>query len=292
LAKPLKACAKASTAGVERGGAAAGRARPGGCTRPVGVFDSGVGGLSVLRALRQALPHEHFIYVADTAYAPYGERSAAEITARTQALAASLVAHGAKALVVACNTATVVAVEHLRQRFTLPIVAIEPAIKPAVALSRSGVVGVLATAATVASTSVQRLCREWAGQATVHLVACPGWVEQVERGELHTEHTRALVATQVQPLLGKGADTLVMGCTHFPFLRAAIETVAGSNVHLVDPAPAVAQQLLRRLAAAGIQRTVGPVGATAFFTTGQCEAVRPVLRGLWGAEVGVSPWLA
>ena len=252
---------------------------------PIGVFDSGVGGLSVLRALRQALPGEDLLYAADSGHAPYGDRDAGFVTARALAMADFLHAAGAKAIVVACNTASVVAAAALRERYGLPIVAMEPAIKPAAGLTRSGVVGVLATAGTVASANVERLRREHAGGARVLLQACPGLVECVERGELDTARTRALLRRHVEPLLRAGADALVLGCTHYAFLAPTLREIAGPDVRLVDAAEAVARETVRRL---GALREPGPrTGGERFVTTGALAPARERLSALWGRSVDV-----
>ena len=259
----------------------------------IGVFDSGVGGLSVLRAIHDLLPNEALVYVADSGHAPYGDKSDAHITERTLTVGAWLARSGVKALTVACNTATVVAVQALRAQTHLPVVAIEPAIKPAAALTRSGVVGVLATQATVQSASVARLCAQYAGQARMVLQACPGWVEQVERADLNSPQTEAMLRRDVEPLLAQGADVLVLGCTHYPFLRETLAAIAGPNVTLIDPAEAVARELARRLG-----RPDGRPGAHAhasarvrFLTSGDVDQVRAVIAHLWnpGGEVDVQP---
>ncbi len=252
---------------------------------PIGVFDSGVGGLSVLRALRLALPGEDLLYAADSGHAPYGDRDAGFVTARALAMADFLQAAGAKAIVVACNTASVVAVAALRERFDLPIVAMEPAIKPAARLTRSGVVGVLATAGTVASANVERLCREHAGGARVLLQACPGLVECVERGELGDASTHALLRRYVEPLLQAGADTLVLGCTHYAFLAPALRDIAGPGVQLVDAAEAVARETVRRLGA--LRQDGARAGGERFVTTGALAPARQRLAMLWGGRVDV-----
>lgn len=258
----------------------------------IGVFDSGVGGLSVLREIRQRLPGEDLHYVADSAFAPYGDRSAAYIEARTQAIAQFLLTKNAKALVVACNTATGVAVSALREQISIPIVAIEPAIKPAVAQTRSGVVGVLATRQTVDSESVSRLLAAHGRDVRVLLQACPGLVELVEKGALDTPQTRSLLATYITPLIKQGADTLVLGCTHYPFLSHLIQEIAGPQVQIIDPAPAVALQLQRRLATDGLLQTqdceVGgePVkGNTVFWTSGSLVQASAIMSALWGHAV-------
>jgi glutamate racemase len=254
---------------------------------PIGVFDSGVGGLSVLRALRQALPGEDLLYVADSGHAPYGDRDAEFVIARAQAMSEFLRAAGAKAIVVACNTASVVAVAALRERCSLPIVAMEPAIKPAARVTHSGVVGVLATAGTVASANVERLCREHAGGARVLLQACPGLAECVERGELDSAATRALLQRYVEPLLQAGADTLVLGCTHYAFLAPALREIAGPGVALVDAAEAVARETMRRLGT--LARGGAGAGVEHFFTTGALAPARARFSALWGPVVDVQP---
>ena len=224
----------------------------------IGVFDSGVGGLSVLREIRHLMPSADLLYVADSGHAPYGERSAAFIAARVDTIATFFHQAGVTAIVVACNTASAVAALALRARFDMPVVAIEPAIKPAAQRTRSGVIGVLATPRTLQSPSIARLVDAHGRGVRVLMQACPGWVEQVERGELAGERTEALVARQIDPLLAQGADTLVLGCTHYPFLRDVIARLAGPNVELIDPAPAVARANLRDAWRAPQQGSVGP----------------------------------
>jgi glutamate racemase len=257
--------------------------------RPVGVFDSGVGGLSVLRAIRQGLPAERVIYVADSGYAPYGDRPREFIESRAIALADYLVSRDAKAIVVACNTATGAAAHVLRSRFSLPIVAMEPAVKPAALHTKSGIVGVLATTSTLASAKFLDLVDRHGAGVQVLVQPCPGLVEQVEAGELDTPRTRAMVESLVRPLLARGADTLVLGCTHYPFLRHAIEDVAGAGVTVIDPADAVARELHRRLDAAGLLASEDQQGSAEFLTTGPLDQVRPVISQLWSHPVDVRP---
>jgi glutamate racemase len=247
---------------------------------PVGVFDSGVGGLSVLREVRRELPHESLVYIADSGAAPYGDRPAAFIQERSVGVTRALIERGAKAVVVACNTATGAAVDVLRHEFTLPIVAIEPAVKPAAAVTRSGVVGVMATTVTIASTKLLRLVGQYPAPGGTEMQACPGLAEQVERGELDSAATRALVEQYVRPLVDKGADTIVLGCTHYAFIEPLIREVAGSGVAVIDPAPAVARELRRRL---GVESLLAPDDAVAreeFFTTGDPEQGTRVMSQL------------
>ena len=213
----------------------------------IGVFDSGVGGLSVLREIRREVPDQRVVYVADSGFAPYGDRDADFIEERSTAIVRFLMAQGVKAIVVACNTATGVAVERLRTTCAFPVVAIEPALKPAVAATRSGVVGVLATNATLASSRFANLLGRHGRNVRVIVRPCPGLAEQVEAGDLRGLVTRALVERYVYPLVEAGADSLVIGCTHYTFLAPLIREVAGATVAIYDPAPAVARELHRRL---------------------------------------------
>ena len=253
----------------------------------IGVFDSGVGGLSVLRAVRAALPHEHLVYAADSGHAPYGDQSEAHITQRTLAVGYWLAEQGVKAITIACNTATVVAAKTLREQTHLPVVAIEPAIKPAVALTRSGVVGVLATRQTVQSAAVARLVDLYGADKRILLQGCPGLVEHVERADLHSAETEALLRQFITPLIEQGADTLVLGCTHYPFLRDTIQRVAGQGVTLLDPAEAVARELARRLADNGSLCSANHQGHVQFFTSGDVTQAQAVMSHLWDAPLTV-----
>lgn len=254
---------------------------------PVGVFDSGMGGLSVLRKIRKTLPGEDLLYVADSGHAPYGDRSRDFIEGRVGAIADFFLGRQVKAIVVACNTATGVAVEGLRARCPVPVVAIEPAIKPAAGITKSGVVGVLATRQTIASARVSRLVALYGNSIRVLLQPCPGLVEQVERAELASPETGALVAGYVTPLLEKGADTIVLGCTHYPFLNPLIQAIAGPGVTVIDPAAAVARELGRRLIACDIAACSSRPGTERFWTSGPIDRAQTVMTELWGAGVVV-----
>ena len=253
----------------------------------IGVFDSGVGGLSVLRAIHAALPHEHLVYVADSGHAPYGDQSEAHITQRTLTVGHWLAEQGVKGITIACNTATVVAAKTLREQTHLPVVAIEPAIKPAVSLTRSGVVGVLATRQTVQSAAVARLVELYGADKRILLQGCPGLVEQVERADLHSAETEALLRQFITPLLEQGVDTLVLGCTHYPFLRNTIQRVVGDAVTLLDPAEAVARELVRRLTDSGSLSASCQSGHVQFFTSGDVAQAQVVMSHLWDAPLTV-----
>lgn len=221
----------------------------------IGVFDSGVGGISVLRELRALLPQEDFVYYADSGHCPYGGKPRAEIQARACAITETLLERGAKLVVVACNTATIAAVEHLRATYPVAFVGMEPAIKPAVAQTRSGVVGVLATGAALAGEKFHKLLAAHARDVRIITQPCPGLVECVESGDLEGPQTLALVQRYVEPLLAQGADMLVLGCTHYPFLRPLIQRIAGNGVSLIDTGAAVARQTQRLLQRDGLLAT-------------------------------------
>lgn len=244
-------------------------------------MDSGVGGLSILREIRNLLPSEDLLYVADSRHAPYGERPEAFIEARVAAIVEYLVAQDAKAVVIACNTATGVAVDALRARYAMPIVAIEPALKPAAAMTRSGVVGVLATHRTLESDRFARLRARHAAGVEVMIQPCPGLAEQVERGAFDSPETRRMVDGYVRPLIENGVDTLVLGCTHYPFLQGVIREAAGEGVAIVDPGDAVARELQRQLTREELLNGSGSSGAVRFVTSGAPAAVRPVIEALW-----------
>jgi glutamate racemase len=256
--------------------------------KPVGVFDSGVGGLSVLQALRLELPNEHFLYAADSGCAPYGDRPAAFVIERAITITDFLVGQGAKAAVVACNTATAVAVESLRARFLIPIVAIEPAVKPAASRTRSRVVGVLATTGTLSSPNVGKLLTSYGSDVEFVIQPCPGLADQVEKGELASYATRALVTRYLRPIIDKGADIVVLGCTHYPFLGPLIQDIAGPAVEIIDPATPVARELRRRLEGAGILNDSTAPGTERFWTTGAVEIVAPIVRQLWSPTAVVA----
>jgi glutamate racemase len=256
-------------------------------TAPIGVFDSGVGGLSVLREIRRLLPAEHLIYVADSAHVPYGEKSREFVEQRAVAISEFLIAQGAKAIVVACNTATSAAIATLRARFPLPIVGVEPALKPATEVSRSGIIGVLATRATLHGEKLHQLQQRVAANVQVLAQACEGWVEQVEAGDLTGPEARALVERHVRPLIERGADTLVLGCTHHPFLAPLIREAAGPDVHVIDPAPAVSRELKRRLESANLLSAARESGREQFWTTGDPQRASRLITALWGRQCEV-----
>lgn len=239
---------------------------------PIGVFDSGVGGLSVLRAIRRVLPGEDLLYCADHAWLPYGQRDPATLRERAVTITGSLVAAHARAVVVACNTATAAAAEALRARFDIPIIGMEPAVKPAAAATRTGVVGVLGTGGTLRSARFAALLDRFAGDVRVVTQPAPDLVRAVESGNVGAE-----VAAAVQPLLDAGADVIVLGCTHFPWLEQEIRSAVGPGVELIDTGPAVARELVRQL---GTDINSGS-GRTRFWTTGDPAEVGGSMERVW-----------
>jgi len=257
--------------------------------RTIGVFDSGVGGLSVLQHIREALPEANLIYVADSGHVPYGGRSAVFIEARAMALTRFLLSQGAEAIVIACNTATAAAALPLRKQFSkIPFIGMEPAIKPAVAATKSNVVGVLATVGTLESARFAALLDKYGGKVKIVTQGCPGLVELVERGDLHSAEARRLVERYTAPLLEKGADTFILGCTHYPFLAPLIREVVGEEISLIDTGAAVARELKRRVDTELPPRVkLGVVGSETFHTSGAAERATLTMGQLWGKDVVV-----
>ena len=263
---------------------------------PVGIFDSGLGGLSVLRHVHALLPQEDFAYFADSAFAPYGGRPESEVIERTLAVAGFLASQGCKALVIACNTATAAAVTAVRERYPLlPVVGVEPGLKPAALTSVSRVVGVLATERTLASRRFQALAAQLGAATGVRFLtqACSGLADQVEKGALRAPATAALVRRYVEPLVSQGADTLVLGCTHYPFLLPLIEASARQatrgDVHIIDTGAAVARQLERVLADRALLAAADAApGAIQGWTTGSTSTLAAALMNLLGIKAPVS----
>jgi glutamate racemase len=258
---------------------------------PVGIFDSGVGGLSVLRHIRAQLPNEHLLYFADSGFAPYGDKPEQVVAERVLAVGTFVAAQGVKALVVACNTATVAAIKLLRERFPhMPIVGVEPGLKPGAAASRNHIVGVLATERTLAGDKFLLLRDQIAGETGTRflLQPCVGLADQIELGELDSGDTTAMLARYIVPLLDQGADTLVLGCTHYPLVRASIERVIAKaterEVTLIDTGDAVARQLARLLTAGGMRREAGVDGDARLtgYTSASATALSTAFSGLLG----------
>jgi len=253
----------------------------------IGVFDSGVGGLSVLHHIRALLPEADLIYIADSGHVPYGDKSADYIEQRSHTLTRFLISQGAEAIVIACNTATAAAVASLRRDFGIPIIGMEPAVKPAVAATRSGVVGVLATVGTLESARFAALLEKYAGDVKIVTQSCPGLVEQVERGDLSGALTLELIARYTEPLLARGADTLILGCTHYPFLTPLLQELLGTEIALVDTGAAVARQLQRRIHSELNEPLIGQADEQ-FFTSGDTAQASRIMSALWGKAVSTT----
>jgi glutamate racemase len=253
---------------------------------PLAVFDSGVGGLSVLREIRQLLPYESVIYLADQAHVPYGQRPLNEVRTFSEKIASFLIAQGVKLIVVACNAASAAALHTLRQLFPrVPFVGMEPAIKLAAETTRSGVVGVLATQATFQGALYASVLRRFAHDVTVLQHTCPGLVTQIEAGELESQRTRTILEEALSPMLSQGIDTVVLGCTHYPFVMPLIQEITGPDMRVIDPAPAVARQVSRVLQVQGIANPGTQPGTVRFLTTGDPQKMEALLAKLVGEGV-------
>jgi glutamate racemase len=250
---------------------------------PVGVLDSGVGGLSVLSHLRARLPAERFLYFADQAHIPYGPRPLEEVRAFTAEITRFLLRQGAKAIVVACNTATAAALDHLRLTFPdVAFIGVEPAVKPAALTTRSGKVGVLATPTTLNSHRYAGLMARFAADIQVYEDPCPGLVQQIEVGALDTLETRRLLERVVEPMLAAGVDTLVLGCTHYPFIRPLLRDIAGEDAAIIDPAPAVARHTRYVLQQRQLSAPADQEGALHCFTSGDAQRLKSLTMLLLG----------
>ena len=271
----------------------------------IGIFDSGIGGLSVFREIYRLLPEESYIYFADSAHCPYGEKSREYVMDRAREITTFLVSRGADIITVACNTATAAAISGLREEFSFPdrpgtvrklmqisggrrdhvkFIGMEPAVKPAAEMTRSGIIGVLATAGTLNGPKY-RTSREMftKGVKVVEHVGS-GFVELVERGELEGEHAEEVVKSSLRPLLDAGADIIVLGCTHYPFLLPVLQKAAGPGIRFIDPAPSVAAHLLDILEQKGIPTGGTVPGRAEFLASGPRESLDRMAAVVMGAE--------
>ncbi len=254
-------------------------------TFPIGVFDSGVGGLSVLRALRAQLPEESVIYFGDQGHIPYGPRPLMQIRTFAEAITNFLLAQNAKMIVVACNTASAAALKYLREKFpNVPFVGMEPAVKPAAETTQTGKVGVLATPATFQGALYASVVERFAHGVELLQHTCPGLVQQIEQGNLDGAETRAILEEALLPMLEKNIDTVVLGCTHYPFVIPLIQRIVGEKVRVIDPAPAVARQVRRLLEAGGLRNESTSRGNLTFYTSGDAQAFKSLLPVLLGEE--------
>ncbi len=254
-------------------------------TQPIGLLDSGFGGLSVMSAIREEFPNEDLIYAADCACAPWGDREESFILERVNLIVNYLLERGIKALVLACNTATAVAADSLRARLQIPVIGIEPAVLPAARATFSKVIGVLATVKTIESERYQRL-KTLVENPAVEILdcPCPGLMECVEAGEFHTPNTRELIKKYILPLISKGADQLVLGCTHYPFLSDEISRIAGEHVMLVNPAPAVARHMRTVLTELNALTDNTTPGSAEYLVTGANAEREQILQFLAGPQ--------
>ncbi|MFO7538242.1 MAG: glutamate racemase [Chloroflexota bacterium] len=257
----------------------------------IGVFDSGIGGLSVLRHLQRLLPHEEFIYLADQAHVPYGPRTHEDIRALSEGVTRALQAQPIKLLVVACNTASAAALSYLRHQFSdLPIVGMEPAVKPAAMQTRTGKVGVLATARTFESQRYASLMARYAQEVTLYENPCRGLVELIEAGAVESEETAVLLQQILTPMITAGIDTLVLGCTHYPFVLPLLKRLLAAAPHpitIIDPAPAVARQTQRVLTRHDLLTPRTTPGFTRYLTTGPAPNLAQAVEQLLGERVAV-----
>ena len=244
----------------------------------IGIFDSGVGGLSVFREIRKVLPEQSYIYYADNAHCPYGEKTKEFIIRRAREITRMLLSEGADIIVVACNTATAAAISTLREEFPVPFIGMEPAVKPAAQATRSGVVGVLATAGTLKATKYIDTRAKWARDVKIVEHIGQGFVELVEKGNVSGPEAESIVEKSVRPLIEAGADTIVLGCTHYPFLADTISKVAGVPVTLIDPAPAVAKHLMEVMQENGLIRKDG--FSMSLHSSGEPETLKKIYNDI------------
>lgn len=262
---------------------------------PVGIFDSGVGGISVLRAIREQMPEESFIYFGDQGHVPYGSRSMEQIQSFSEAITRFLLEHGAKIIVVACNTASAAALKDLREKFAdVQFVGMEPAVKPAAERTQTGKVGILATPATFQGALYASVVERFANGVELFQDTCPGLVQQIEQGNLNGAETRRILENALMPMLEKNIDTVVLGCTHYPFVIPLIQQIVGENIRVIDPAPAVAKQTGRLLEAQGMENKSESKGQVKFYTSGNPDAFKSLLPTLLGesAQVQKAEWLS
>jgi glutamate racemase len=252
-------------------------------TSPIGIFDSGVGGLSVLKAIRVQMPEEAVVYFGDQGHIPYGSRPMEQIREFSEAITNFLLARGAKIIVVACNTASSAALKYLRGKFpNVQFVGMEPAVKPAAEATQTGRVGVLATPATFQGALYASVVERFANGVELLQSTCNGLVQQIERGNLHGAETRKILENALRPMLEKNIDTVVLGCTHYPFVIPLIQEIAGEKVRVIDPAPAVARQVKRLLEAGGLRNDPSVRGDVRFYTSGDPDALKSLLPVLLG----------
>lgn len=255
--------------------------------QPIGIFDSGVGGLSVLQHIHQLLPFENLMYVADSAHAPYGCKVESYIEQRSRVITEHLLAQGAKTIVIACNTATASIIEKFRQQYGIPFIGVEPGIKPAIAITKNNNIGVMATAGTLSSERYNELTRRFAGPVNLYNQSCPGLADQVEAGLIDARETTKLLEKYLSLLLAKQVDTIVLGCTHYSFLKIQIQKMINDSIHVVDTSRAIAEQLVRVLEQEALKKT-SKSGSIRYFTTGSIKNTQATMNRLLKKEVIVN----
>lgn len=255
----------------------------------IGMLDSGVGGLTILRAIREQLPGQPVVYLADQAHVPYGVRKIEEVRSFTKEITRFLIDQGARIIVVACNTASVAALGYLRNEFPeTPFVGMEPAVKPAAEQTKTGVVGVLATYATFQTDVYNSVVERFAKNVTILQNHCPGLVNQVEKGDLAGLETRRILESALRPMIAQGIDTVVLGCTHYPFVIPLIQEIVGPNVRVIDPAPAIARQTQRLMTEKGWLAD-GIIGSEIrLITTGNAQSIENNLPLFLGYRLPVT----
>tara|TARA_R110000744_G_scaffold7343_6_gene25402 strand:- start:16 stop:870 length:855 start_codon:yes stop_codon:yes gene_type:complete len=239
---------------------------------PIGIFDSGVGGLSIAKCIEQQLPNENLLYVADTLHAPYGEKSAEFIQQRVNEIAQWFIERKAKAIVVACNTATVNAIDQLRKNISIPVIGVEPAIKPAANFSKNKKIAILVTKATAENQRFLALVAQYNNSCEVIIQPCPGLVELIEQDKKNAVECKLMLTSYLQPLIERGVDTIVLGCTHYPLVKAMINEICGNTVVIMETAKPVTEQLQRQLALHQLINTNTSLGATTFYSSKCCAA--------------------
>jgi glutamate racemase len=250
---------------------------------PIGVFDSGVGGLSVLKEIRLQMPNESVLYFGDQGHVPYGPRRVDEVRMFSEQITRFLLGLEAKLIVVACNAASAAALQYLRQIFpAIYFVGMEPAVKPAAEVTHNGVVGVLATPATFQGALYASVVERFASGVKILQDTCPGLVGQIENGQLDSGTTREILEKALRPMLEQGIDTVVLGCTHYPFVIPIIKQIVGPEVRVIDPAPAVARQAARLLEKAGLHEKGNGSGLLRFYTSGEPARFSVLLPTLLG----------
>jgi glutamate racemase len=254
-------------------------------TSPIGIFDSGVGGLSVLRAIRAQMPNESVVYFGDQEHIPYGPRPMEQIRGFSEAITKFLLEHDAKLIVVACNTASAAALKYLREKFPdVKFVGMEPAVKPAAERTQTGKVAVLATPATFQGALYASVVERFANGVELYQSTCSGLVQQIEQGNLNSDEARKILEDALHPMLEKNIDTVVLGCTHYPFVIPLIQEIVGGNVRVIDPAPSVAKQIQRLLEAGGVLNESKTMGKIKLFTSGDPEVLISQLPKLLGED--------